>query len=94
VRRRGVHEPRVGGNRRHVNAFRVDRHAAHAGAERGEQLPRQWVTRFLDGNARPRLDQHPRDEVQGLLGAARDQHLRGRHPHGPGQPDVPRDLGP
>src|SRR5215468_4743007 len=48
-----------------------------SGPGRAQHLPRALIYRILDRNLVARLDQDPRDQVQRLLRAVDDDHLRG-----------------
>ncbi len=80
--RQRVEEARAGGARRELAGQRpavVAGDADELGLVRNERLQRAEVGRRLDGDAAAGVDQHLADEVEPLLRAGRDQHLRRAH---------------
>ena len=65
----------------HDQSLRVDRNRLQRRAGRGERADGGRIGRVLDPDRRARSDQHPRGDVDGLLGARGDDHLRRRADH-------------
>ena len=83
VRRRREHQPGRGRQLVDDQPLAVDPDRHHARAVRREHVARQRVAGLLDRHHVAGRDQHPGDQVEGLLGAVGDQHLVGRRPSPP-----------
>ena len=77
MRRRHEQQPRPRRQRRRIEPVTIDGHGGHAGAGRAQHLTRPLVERILDDDAVAALDEHPRDQIERLLRAVDDDHLRG-----------------
>ena len=75
VRGRGEHQPAAPRQQVDDQALVVDRHRHDRRAVGGEQVAGERVAGVLDGHHVARLQQHPRDQVQRLLGAVGGDHV-------------------
>ncbi len=91
VRRRREHQPGLVGDRVDHQSVAVDGHRDHGRAVRREQLARERVAGILDSHQVARLEQHPGDQVESLLGAVGDQHVVGLGGHAAGVREVADD---
>ena len=91
VGRRREHEPGRGRQLVDDQPLVVDPDRHHPGAVRREHVARQRVAGLLDRHHVAGGDEHPGDEVEGLLGAVGDQHLVGRGRHAPREGELARD---
>ncbi len=73
-------------------ALPVDRHPDHPRPERGQQRAHRRISRLLHRDHIAWRDQHPADQVDRLLRAARHDDVVRHSPHRPADADEPRDL--
>ena len=75
MRRRQVDQPRARERGADRHTFAVHRHRYHLRADRLEDEPRAGIAGIFHGGAVAGLEQQPRRQVEGLLGAGDDGHL-------------------
>ena len=75
-----------------VEAVVVDGNRLELGSGEPKGGPHRWEAELLDGDHVPRRQERPGDEIQGVLAAARDQHVFGRRRQTPGVRQHGRQL--
>ncbi|MNQ64176.1 hypothetical protein D3C85_785890 [compost metagenome] len=91
VRGRDVDQPGAFGNRRHLNAFAIDRHADHLGTVGGEQQAGRRIAGVFHGHQAAGLDQHSANQVQRLLRTVAHHHVLVLANHPARKRDMPGD---
>ena len=94
MRRRDVNEPRTGAGRREQfdpHPVAIDRDRAQIGPVRRKRTLRAEITRLFERDDVAGLDQHARNDIDGLLGSADDDDIVGAAENAARAPDVRRD---
>jgi hypothetical protein len=86
-----VYKTRVPRHRIDHQSVTVHRHALHSKPQRLEHKPRRRIPGILDGHLITRRQQDPCNDIEGLLGAVRDDDIVRRGLHAAGDADVSSD---